>query len=303
MSIASPLAIDFAQESAPALILPNLPLLTSDRSNWHGVHLAYHQQPPWELPELAGAQHVIYIPFAQQLATVEALFAGQFQTVMFDVDEFANACSGILPANLPYKLCWNINVEFLHLYVEPIFLAQIAHETIDPDRIELMLEPKLFDRLMYHLGLALKAELEQGEMGDRTYADALATALAAHLLRHYTTHKHTLPEYEDGLPKLKLKQAIEYINEHLGENLSLTAIAEQLEMSQYHFGRLFKQSMGQPPHQYLIQQRVERAKQLLKQPELSITAIAIACGFTHQSHLAKHFRQQTKLSPTQFRRL
>ena len=98
-----------------------------------------------------------------------------------------------------------------------------------------------------------------------------------------------------------MNQAIEYINEHLDENPSLAAMADELEMSQYYFCRLFKQSTGMTPHQYLIQQRVEQAKLLLRQPELTITEVALACGFTHQSHFAKYFRKITGFTPKQFR--
>jgi AraC family transcriptional regulator len=80
-------------------------------------------------------------------------------------------------------------------------------------------------------------------------------------------------------------------------------MANQLGMSQYYFCRLFKQSTGVSPHQFLLQQRVERAKQLLiKHPELTVTAIALRCGFSSQSHLAKHFRKHTGVNPNQFRR-
>jgi AraC family transcriptional regulator len=112
-----------------------------------------------------------------------------------------------------------------------------------------------------------------------------------------------LLSYEDGLSREKLAQAMEYIDVHLGEDLSLSAIANNLNMSQYYFCRLFKRSTGISPHQYLIQQRIERAKQLLKRPELTVTAVALQCGFSGQSHFAKHFRKQTGLTPQQFRHL
>jgi AraC family transcriptional regulator len=129
----------------------------------------------------------------------------------------------------------------------------------------------------------------------------MATALAAHLLQFYTTRQHTLREYTDGLPPAKLKKAIDYINEHLGEDLSLTEIAAQVDMSQFYFCRLFKQSVGTTPHKYLIQQRVERSKSLLKQRECTIVDIAADCGFANPSHFAKCFRQHTGVSPQQFR--
>jgi AraC family transcriptional regulator len=131
----------------------------------------------------------------------------------------------------------------------------------------------------------------------------MATALAAHFLRNYSTRKHSLPEYEDGLPKYKLKQALEYMNVHLSENISLATIADELGISQYYFCRLFKQSTGMTPHAYLIQQRVERSKQLLRLKEYSMLDIAIECGFANPSHFAKHFRKHTGISPKQFRML
>ncbi len=106
---------------------------------------------------------------------------------------------------------------------------------------------------------------------------------------------------EDGLSKVQIQQSIEYINENLYRNLTLTEIATELDMSQYYFGRLFKQSIGMTPHQYLIQQRVERSKQLLKQPEKKIVNIATECGFANPSHFAKCFRQRMGVSPQQFR--
>jgi len=71
-------------------------------------------------------------------------------------------------------------------------------------------------------------------------------------------------------------------------------------MSQYYFCRLFKQSVGMTPHQYLIRLRVERAKQLLKRSDLAIADVALQCGFSHQSHLSFHFRRLVGMSPKTF---
>ncbi len=182
-------------------------------------------------------------------------------------------------------------------------LPHLESESVNPDRVELSLILKGADPLIYQIGQALKADLEIDGIGRRFYADSLTTALAAHLLLHYSTRKHKLRSYDDGLPKVMLKQAIEYIDAHLGENLSLKAMADTLHISQYHFCRLFKQSTGMSPHRYLMQQRIERAKQLLKQPELTVTHIAYKCGFANQSHFARYFRRYTGVSPTQFRQM
>ncbi|NJL67601.1 MAG: helix-turn-helix transcriptional regulator [Microcoleus sp. SM1_3_4] len=140
------------------------------------------------------------------------------------------------------------------------------------------------DPLIYQIGLALKAALETDESSDRLYAESAATFLAVHILRHYSTRTQKIQDYVGGMPQHKLKQAIEYIQEHLSENISLETIANHIEISSYHFCRLFKQSTGFSPHQYVIHQRVERAKQLLRQGKMSIWRNCDRCGFSHQSH-------------------
>ncbi len=289
-------------------ILPNLPLVTSYQSGWNSIQLAHHRQPAaMDLPEMASPQHIVILPLGLQAVDFEFLTDGRAHPVSYQDKDYTSGCMQILPADLPYSIradsTANKIVEFVHCYLEPAFLAQIAHESVHPDRVELLLELKRVDLLIYHLGLALRASLEEDGVGSRFYADSMATALSAHLLRHYATRKHNFRDYEDGLPKHKLQQAMDYIQANLGENLSLTAIAEELDMSHYYFCRLFKRSTGVSPHQYLIQQRIERGKELLRLPELSVTTVALMCGFNHQSHFAKHFRQRTGLTPKQFRNL
>lgn len=96
-------------------------------------------------------------------------------------------------------------------------------------------------------------------------------------------------------------QVLEYINEHLSQDIKLADLAAILGMSQFHFSHLFKQSLGTAPYQYLLQQRVERAKQLLKQSDALVVDIALQCGFNSHSHLSKQFRQVVGMTPTAYR--
>ncbi|MBE9004407.1 helix-turn-helix transcriptional regulator [Fortiea sp. LEGE XX443] len=125
--------------------------------------------------------------------------------------------------------------------------------------------------------------------------------LLVRLLQAYATRKLVIRTYGDGLAKNKLQLAVDYINSHLDQDIKLTDIAELLGVSHYYFCRLFKQSIGTTPHQYLIQQRIERAKILLKNRKLSIAEVALECGFTDQSHLTKHFKRIVGLTPKAMR--
>lgn len=103
------------------------------------------------------------------------------------------------------------------------------------------------------------------------------------------------------LPPDIIQQALAYIQEHLSDEISLEAIASHLGISPYYFSHLFKQSMGIAPYQYVLQQRVEYARQLLEQSQLSIAEIALECGFASQPHLTNHFRNLVGMSPKAYR--
>ena len=96
-----------------------------------------------------------------------------------------------------------------------------------------------------------------------------------------------MPTYEGGLTPRQLQRVLDYIDTHLDQDLKLENLAQLLDISQFHFSRLFKQSLGSSPYQYLIHQRIERAKLLLKQTDQSIVDIAFDCGFNSHSHLSK----------------
>ncbi|AFY56850.1 transcriptional regulator containing an amidase domain and an AraC-type DNA-binding HTH domain [Rivularia sp. PCC 7116] len=99
----------------------------------------------------------------------------------------------------------------------------------------------------------------------------------------------------------QLQQILDYIDAHLDKDIKLADLARLLDISQFHFSHLFKQSIGMSPYQYLLQQRVERAKLLLKQKDRLIVDIALECGFSSHSHLSRKFRQLTGITPKQYR--
>lgn len=165
------------------------------------------------------------------------------------------------------------------------------------DRVELIPQVVIQDGLIYQIGLALQAELRSQHSNGRLYAETMANSLAVHLLRHYSTQEQRTVNCKGKLSQRELRLVLDYINDYLEHELSLSELAAIAQLSQYHFCRAFKQTIGVSPHQYVIQQRVERAKQVLKQGEMTIGEAAIACGFTHQSHLHRHFKRLIGVTP------
>ena len=106
------------------------------------------------------------------------------------------------------------------------------------------------------------------------------------------------PTNRGGLAPVCANRICEYIDSHLQENIALEVLAEIAQLSVHHFARAFRQSLGIPPHNYIVQRRVQHAQQLLRNTDLPLSEIAIEAGFTDQSHLARHFRTITGVSPS-----
>src|SRR5260370_6473773 len=211
-------------------------------------------------------------------------------TVHGDVD--------IIPAGVPSR--WEIREKdtALLLGVPTSLLSAVAEQSgMDPSRAELVNRFQIRDTQIEHIGWALKAEMETGHANGQLYLDSLAAALAIHLLNRHSSNPQPWQTQKGGLTGHRLKQVLAYIEDNLGDNLSLKEIATVAGLSISHCKTAFRASIGQPVHQYVIQRRVERARELLSQADMSITQIALETGFAHQSHLAFHMRRVLGVSP------
>lgn len=267
------------------------PMLSSGRTMWSGISLEHHHLPSGETPEYSLEQFAITINLGQSVQ-VERILGRHLQTGLM-----LTGSVGLCPMYTSQAIRWDRDANVLLLNLEPELLTRNAIELLDTDRYEMLPHLITQDLLIQQIGLGLRTQLKMNGSGSCLYAESAATFLAVHLLQNYTTRKSSIREYEGGLPQQKLKQSIDYIQDNLAREISLNELANELGISRYYFCRLFKQSTGFSPHQYVIQQRVERAKQLLLQGKMSIADVAQVCGFTHQSHLTRHFKRLTGMTP------
>src|SRR6266478_6783933 len=145
--------------------------------------------------------------------------------------------------------------------------------------------------------MALRAGVQSGDALDRMYGEALSTALAVHLLREYGAAVLGPKRRYGGLPREKLVRAVEYIQDQLDADLTVSGIAQAVYISPYHFAKLFKESTGQSPYQYVVEARVRKAKELLTTSKFTISEVAYDVGFVDQSHLTRHFKRVFGLPP------
>ncbi|MES1023694.1 AraC family transcriptional regulator [Gloeocapsa sp. BRSZ] len=297
MTREAPLMLDAGNTEAISKISPSAPILFSQKAFWNGVKASYYSHhTAFETLEHCFSQHLITIHLNHAAVTKEQVLDGHRRC-----DRFSNGDICLTPATAPVSVRLHDPSELLSLYLEPTFMKQVVAEATDLDLLEIVPQFKLNDPLIYQIGLSLKANLESTSAWDRLYTDSMATALSAHLLQRYSTQKPKNQNCSDGLSQTRLRQVIDYIHEQSAQNLSLTTMAEIAQMSPYYFSRLFKQSIGLTPHQYLLKYRVDQAKRLLKTTNLSIANIANRVGFVDQSHLNRHFKRHAGISPSQFR--
>ena len=265
---------------------------------WENILIEQFQPAPGEGTCHFHDAHTIFMSLAPRPVPMLHIQGGKTYTGMYGQGDIC-----ITPAKTPLFARWNSKDNYLRIRLKTKFIETVARETIakDCDRLELMPKFRMRHPQIEAIGIMLLTELQQEQLGSKLYIDSLTNALAVNLLRHHTTTKPCLPIYEGGLPTRQLQQILDYIDTHLDQDIKLANLAQLLDMSQFHFSRLFKQSIGMSPYQYLIQQRVERAKQLLKQTDYFIADIALECGFNSHSHLSKQFRQFTGMTPKAYR--
>jgi AraC family transcriptional regulator len=149
--------------------------------------------------------------------------------------------------------------------------------------------------------LALHADLDDGSPAGRLYGESLSLALAVYLARRYGVPNHKTSEHRGGLPGHRLRLVVEYVRAHLDRDIPLADLASVAGMSPHYFTELFRKSTGQTPHQFVLSKRVERAKQLLRNPKLTALDVAILVGFADASHFTKVFRRAVGATPSRYR--
>lgn len=285
---------DPVRKNAFSQIVPRSPILRSQDIVSEILRVEHHQQPANRESECCLPHYLLSIHLGQPIQ-LERTIDGRHSS-----DQLTEGDIMITPPSMHRQLFWDTEAEFLLLRLEPKLFTCAVYESVDANHAQIAPQLKICDPLIQQIGLALKAELEIDGLSDRLYAESMANALAVHLLRHYSTRRREIRSYSGHLPSDKLQQALDYIHAHLVEDLSLESIATELGMSQYYFARLFKQSTGYSPYQYVIKHRIERAQELMMQEQQSIANIALQVGFASQSQFGRHFKRLTGVTPKQF---
>jgi AraC family transcriptional regulator len=182
-------------------------------------------------------------------------------------------------------------------------LETIAGELhIEPPRINIRNLVHLRDYQLESVCWALKGDLESGCTSGALYTDSLITALTARVISRYSAATLPAPTRGRGMAGSELRRLLDWLEDNLALDVSLSTIAAFLGFSRSHLNATFRQAMGIPLHEYVVRRRVDRAKELLVNGTQCIKDIALECGFAHPSHMARHMRRILGISPSDLRR-
>ncbi|MHA3770511.1 helix-turn-helix domain-containing protein [Verrucomicrobiota bacterium sgz303538] len=157
------------------------------------------------------------------------------------------------------------------------------------------------DEALAHLCFACAEMLSTGTPGKSNRVADLTHLFASYLVEKYTNAGGEKADFQGGLPIRQLRKIEDHVREHLAEEMSVEMLADLVELSPFHFSRVFKQSTGMTPLQFVTRERVSRAQQLIRETSRSLIEIGMDVGYSNPSHFAKVFRKVAGVTPTEFR--
>jgi AraC-like DNA-binding protein len=192
----------------------------------------------------------------------------------------------------------------VNFYIPQSALDEIADEEETPrvDELRCPISLAHVDTVFKSLALALLPALAKPDQANRLFTDHAVRAVTAHLTRSYGSSGSRKPCARGGLTPWQERRAKELLRANLSGDISLPELASACRLSSSHFSQAFKQTVGCPPHQWLLDERVARAKQLILNTKQSLSEIALETGFADQSHFTRVFSQRMKASPAAWRR-
>jgi AraC family transcriptional regulator len=262
--------------------------------SWDAVTVSELRLGDSDLPQQTAARTSLIMQISAPVV-VELGLDGCYQRRLMGPGNFC-----VTPAGEPVAAVrWQGERQIVLAEFSPVLIQSVA-ESHHLRSFELVARKAVSDPLITHPVLALREELLSANPSGEAYVDMIARAIVLRLLRaHSASAAEAL--HRGGLPRSSLRRVIEYINANLDQDLGLRSMAAVSGLSEDHFARAFRESTGVPPHRYLLQQRLERARQMLETSDMSIVEIAQALGFADQSHLTNLFRRNLGMTPGRVR--
>ncbi len=267
----------------------------SSAAHWSGIAIEDYSVPACVIPRHEHLQNFVHLVLEGSVR-YEVLTRGK--TFKFIANR---GTTFVLPRGTVDETRWSGSTHRIAAAIHPSLLVNALDETAHESDIELTEHWNLTDPNIMAVLLAMRTDLDAGSPAGRLYGESLANALAVYLMKRYAVRRCAPAIYKSGLPRYRLKRVLDHIGDNLSRDLSLSQLAAIAGMSPHYFAEMFRRSTGRAPHQYVLLQRIERAKASLGDPKRSVIEAALDAGFQNPTHFARMFRKFVGISPSGFR--
>ena len=247
-----------------------------------------------ETPEGYALNHALVLTTSERAKTERRLEGSSWKSV-----PTRPMTVEFLPAGMPFAIRWQGPSDAIVLELAPTLVVNVlGSEKPEP---QLRFWSSTDDALLIGTLLALVDDVRAGFPCGSLYGEGLGASVVAQVVRNCSTMSEPLARNRMGLSPRRLRMVLDYLQDNLEGDLSLQRLAELANMSLDGFIRVFKQSMGVSPHQFVLRKRVERAQALLGIATLSLTEVGLRSGFADQSHFSRTFHRLIGFTPRQYR--
>jgi AraC family transcriptional regulator len=273
-------------------------LLTSAPFAWSGIIVEQHRLPPAEMPEHSVIGHGISVNVGARPTS----FAWTRGRDGWDDRPTNPGHCRILTYGESHPSRWLQTYNEMSLIINPQYVADVAQDELAADRIEFVTRHSVVDSVIADLATAFRAELTADAPNGVIYAEALTVGLVLHLLANYGVAKPKAPSPRGKLNAFQLRAVLECIESQLADDVSLLTLAHRAHISPFHFARLFRATVGVPPHRFVLRLRLERAVRFMKAGKMTLAQIAVECGFHDQPHFTRAFQRVFRMTPAMYLR-
>ena len=259
--------------------------------------LEYFEAEPASMPTDRYSQHHIILNLRDEPHRLENWRDGEHRDFTYHKNEII-----VTPAGVESGWKWHVKTKCIIITLDPAKLEQFAQTELG---ILLSTEqlkdlPQFLDEDITQSGIQLKESL-QCDLGSQVMFESYARIFLVKLILKYGLQEEEY-NFSKSFTAQHYKQVLDYIAINYGDNILLEDMAAQANLSPAHFSRLFKQTIGQSPYQFLMAYRVEQAKKMLGKPNALMIDIALYCGFSDQAHFSRTFKKIEGLTPKQYRK-
>lgn len=283
-------------------IYPSDPMLNSDEMEHVSaaalMSVRYFQAEPDTMPEDVFAEHHVLLNLCETPHRVQNRRDGELRDFTFYQDEII-----VTPAGMRSGWRWFGKSDVIVVTLEPERVEKFAQVELgmllDPQQFADL--PQFTDADLCAAGVMLRDALENDDITSGVMFEAMSRVLLVKLLQRYGQRRPEDVALSARFTSAHYNRVLAYIRNNLDKTITLDELADEVGMSPSHFGRVFKETVGETPMQYVLSYRVEQAIQMLNDASLPLGGIAFACGFADQAHFSRTFKRVTGNTPRQYR--